>query len=127
MEIILQRVLAPIFLIVGVSHVLHPYRWADFFMRLKQTGQAAFVIAILTMPLGMLIVVGHNRWEWDWPLFLTLAGWGMTVKSAVYLLWPQLTEWVIRKGCEERSNGFRVAGLLMAFFGGVLSWKAFAS
>ena len=61
-----------------------------------------FVIPLFTLPFGLLLVTTHNIWKWELPLFLTIAGWGMTIKSAAYLLTPGLADRALSK---KMANG----------------------
>src|SRR3954451_15045922 len=64
--------------IIGLSHAAQPRLWAGFFNAMKQTGFAPLVIGMYYLPIGLVILLGHNIWAWDWPVFVTLAGWSMT-------------------------------------------------
>ena len=79
---------------------------------------------MVTLPLGLVLVVGHNVWAWDWPVFLTVAGWAMTIKSALYLLVPQAVERMLQKQMAKSLTNFRIAGAVMAVVGGVLTWQS---
>ena len=67
--------------IIGLSHAAQPRLWADFFNAMKRTGFAPLIIGMYTLPTGLVILLGHNIWAWDWPVFVTIAGWGMTMKA----------------------------------------------
>jgi hypothetical protein len=121
---IIQAVFAPAFLLMGLSHLLQPQLWVRFFDVMRQTGLAAAIIPIYTLPFALVLIVGHNVWVWDWPLFLTIAGWGMTIKCALYLLVPGLTDRMLAKKMVKTARTFQIAGAIMAFFGGVLTWQA---
>jgi hypothetical protein len=121
--IIIQAVFAPAFLLMGLSHLVQPQLWVRFFAVMGQTGLAAAIIPIYTLPFGLVLIVGHNVWVWDWPLFLTIAGWGMTIKCALYLLAPGLTDRVLAKKMVKTPRTFQIAGAIMAFFGGMLTWQ----
>ena len=74
--------------IIGLSHAAQPRLWADFFNAMKRTGFAPLIIGMYTLPTGLVILLGHNIWAWDWPVFVTIAGWGMTIKATIYLHLP---------------------------------------
>ncbi len=95
MEIFVARYFAITLLAVGLSHTAQPRWWRDFFIRLKATGFAGIIIAMFTFPLGLLIVLGHNIWVFDVPVITTICGWGMTLKSMTYALFPQRAEKMI--------------------------------
>jgi hypothetical protein len=35
----------------------------------------------ITMLLGLATVVAHNVWVWDWPVVITILGWGTLLKG----------------------------------------------
>ena len=76
---------APMLLVACLSHIAQPKLWAEFFRVLRRTGVAPLIIGMYTLPLGLLIVVGHNQWAWDWPVLITIVGWAMTVKAVISL------------------------------------------
>src|SRR5262249_14873344 len=78
----IQAVVAPGFLLMGLSHLVQPQLSVRFFEVVRQTGATGFIIPLYTLPLGLVLIAGHNLWVWDWPLVLTVSGWGMVFKSA---------------------------------------------
>ena len=68
--------------IIGLSHAAQPRLWAEFFSAMKRTGFAPLIIGMYTLPTGLVILLGHNIWAWDWPVFVTIAGWGMTATAS---------------------------------------------
>ncbi len=119
-----QAVVAPAFLLMGLSHLVQPRLWVRFFEVVRQTGVAACIIPMYTLPLALVLIVGHNVWVWDWPLFLTIAGWGMTIKCTLHLLVPGFADRVLEKNMAKTARGYQVAGAIMTFFGGILTWQA---
>jgi hypothetical protein len=71
---IVQAVIAPGFLLMGLSHLVQPQLSVRFFEIVRQTGAAGIIIPLYTLPVALVLIVGHNVWVWDWPLFLTIAG-----------------------------------------------------
>ena len=127
MDYYIQAIYSPMILIFGLSHILQPRLWADFFIAMALTGFARLIIGMYTLPIGLLIVVGHNQWVWDWPVLVTIAGWGMTVKAVIYMLVPGVSNRMIANADRwERGFGvFRVVGLFGAVPCAVLTWQAF--
>src|SRR5215469_3388044 len=75
---------------VGLSHVLQPLAWVEFFVWLRGQGRCAvFLEALLNLNFGALVVSFHNVWT-GWPVVLTLLGWGIVVKGLVRLIAPEL-------------------------------------
>ena len=123
---LVQAVFAPAFLLMGLSHVVQPQLWVRFFEAVARTGLASVIIPLYTLLVALVLVVGHNVWEWGWPLFLTIVGWGMLIKCSLYLLVPGFTDRVLVTTMAKSARSYQIAGAVMAFFGGVLTWQSWA-
>ena len=122
--ITIERIFAPAFLIMGLSHLLQPTLWLRFFEAIKQSGVAAVIIPIYTLPFGLVLIATHNIWHWDWRLFLTIAGWGMTIKSTSYLLIPEVADRMLEKKMATTPRGYQIVGAISAIFGAVITWQS---
>lgn len=113
-------------LIFCAAHAARPRLWADFFVAMGRTGFASLIIPMYTLPLGMLLILGHNIWAWDWRVLVTVAGWMMATKSVIYLLVPGAPERMIANAdrWESGFGGFRMVGIVGAALGAFLTWKA---
>jgi hypothetical protein len=121
---VIQAIFGPAFLIMGLSHLLQPKLWVRFFEVVKQSGVAAIIIPMYTLPFGLVLIATHNIWRWDWPLFLTIAGWGMTIKSAAYLLVPTLADRMLAKKMATTPRSYQIVGAISAIFGAIITWQA---
>ena len=110
--------------LVSVSHLAQPRLWRDFFIKLKETGVAGIVIAMYTLPQGLLIVLGHNIWVLDVPVIITICGWGMTIKSVIYALLPGRADAVIPTGANA-DRKYVWGGALMIPVSLLLIWHSF--
>ena len=89
MEIAIEKLVALCCLVFGLSHVLQPRMWVDFFIYLREKGETGVVVvALLHLPFGALIVSTHNIWH-GLPMIVTIIGWGWTLKGTLYLLYPK--------------------------------------
>jgi len=123
MELLIERMFAAGFLIAGLSHLLHPTLWGELFQELLQSRHAPLVIAVYSLPMGLLIVAGHNVWAWDVAVITTVAGWIMTLKSVVYLLIPQTLRRVAPR--DFRGRKFTGIGAVMSGLGVWMVYGAF--
>lgn len=99
-----------LFGVLGVSHILQPRAWAEFFILLRDKGEAgAFVDGLLNLPLAGVIIGFHNTWS-GIPAVLTLVGWALLIKSLIRLCAPRLALRIMARVSLERSSEFRVAG-----------------
>src|SRR5918912_1841594 len=88
MELAVTRLAIICFFVIGVSHVVQPRTWAQFFIEMRSKGRVgSFLNAFLHFPLGVVIVSFHNVWS-GLPLVLTLIGWGLVMKSFIYFVFP---------------------------------------
>jgi hypothetical protein len=120
MEVAVTKLAAVCFFVVGVSHVVRPRAWAQFFVDLRGRGETGSLLnALLHFPLGVLIVSFHNVWR-GLPVVLTLIGWGLVLKSFIYFVFPAHGAKVLARVSVERSWGFVVAGLFSVALSGLL-------
>ena len=125
MEALIAKVYAVLLLVTGLSHLAQPRRWADFFIELKKRETGAFLIGVLTLPLGLVIVIGHNVWVFDVRVLITIFGWMMTIKSIAYLLYPATFKAVSPDRHETFHKGFVWIGAAMTGIGAVLVYAVF--
>ena len=110
--------------LIGVSHLVQPRLWRDYFIKIKETGVAGIIIAMYTLPQGLLIVLGHNIWVLDIPVIITICGWGMTLKSITYAVLPRRAESVIPAGVDAHRK-YAWGGALMIPVSLLLIWHSF--
>src|SRR5215217_6137905 len=103
------EVVAVIFFgVIGLSHILQPNAWAEFFILLRGKGEAgAFVDGFLNLPTAGIIVGFHNVWS-GLPVVLTLVGWCL-IKSLIRFCAPKLALRMIARVSLERSWEFQIA------------------
>ena len=111
MEIAVQKLTAIFFLVTGLSHILQPRVWVRFFIMLREKGGVgSFINAFVHFPLGAVIVAFHNVWH-GIPAIVTLIGWGLTIKGALYFIVPSHGVRMLSAVSMERSWDFVVAGV----------------
>jgi hypothetical protein len=115
-----------LFGIVGLSHILQPKAWAEFFILVRGKGEAgAFMDGFLNMPLAGLIIAFHNIWS-GIPLVLTLAGWALLIKSLIRFCAPKRALRVMARVSLERSWEFQVAGVGLLALASLLGYGVYA-
>ncbi|HMF54978.1 MAG TPA: hypothetical protein VK619_01345 [Pyrinomonadaceae bacterium] len=120
MELAVTKLAIICFFITGVSHIVQPRVWAQFFIDMHGKGEVgSFLNALLHFPLGVLIVSFHNVWH-GLPVVLTLIGWGLVLKSFIYFVFPRHGGKILARVSIERSWEFIVAGLFSVGISGLL-------
>jgi hypothetical protein len=109
------------FLVIGISHVVQPRAWAEFFGWLRGKGLAgSFVNGFLSLWFGSLIVGFHNVWT-GIPAVLTCIGWAQVVKGTLAFVHPRLGLRSMAMLSPENAQRLLVApGMLLAALGGLL-------
>ena len=124
LETFIARFFSVSLFLIGLSHLIQPRLWRDYFLRIKETGVAGIIIAMYTLPQGLLIVLGHNVWVLDVPVIITICGWGMTIKSIIYALLPNRAAAVIPEGPNAHRK-YALGGALMLPVSLLLIWHSF--
>ena len=126
MERSVEVVAIILFGVLGLSHVLQPKAWAEFFILLRGKGEAgAFVDGFLNLPMAALIIGFHNVWS-GIPMVLTLVGWSLLIKSLLRFCLPKQALKVMARVSVERSWEFQVAGAALVVLAGLLGYGIYA-
>ena len=112
--------------VLGLSHLLQPKAWVEFFVLLRGKGEpGAFVDGFLNLPLAGVIIAFHNTWS-GIPVVLTLVGWGLLIKSLIRFCAPRLALRLMARVSVERSREFQVAGAGLLILAGLLGYGIYA-
>jgi uncharacterized protein YjeT (DUF2065 family) len=128
-DVLIARWVAILWILCGASHLFHPKLWAALLVPMRERETGGFILAGMSLPVGLLVILGHNIWVWDLPVIVTLAGWAASLKSAIYLLFPRAHMRVI--GSAERISGggmaraLRVVGVVILLLGALVAYDAF--
>ena len=115
-------------LIIGVSHIVQPGLWGEYFADLRARGRAGLVAKIMQVELwpALLIVSLHQVWSGP-AIVVTIYGWLLLLKVTVGLILPNLG--MASMAIPERApRSFVPAGVVMlaigATAGAALFWPA---
>jgi hypothetical protein len=116
-----------LFGVIGLSHVLQPKAWAEFFILLRGKGEAGvFVDGFLNLQLAGLIIGFHNVWS-GLPVVLTLVGWCLLIKSLVRFCLPKYGLMMFARVSVERCWEFQVAGVGLVGLASLLGYGVYAA
>lgn len=110
--------------IIGLSHLLQPVIWIEFFEYLHSKGNVGNIFnAMISLGMGSIILSFH--FIWIWPMILvTLYGLLLTLKGLTYLVAPSIGLKSIGS-INQNSKKFRWVGLVMVLFSLVLGYSLF--
>ena len=113
--------------VLGLSHILQPKAWTEFFILLRSKGEpGAFVDGFLNLPIGAIIIAFHNTWS-GIPAVLTLVGWCLLLKSLIRFCAPKLALRIMARVSVERAWEVQVAGGALVAFAGLIGYGVYAS
>lgn len=84
----LAFILAPIYLMIGLSILLYAKAWRNLIDKYQKDHLQLFPLMFFYAFFGMIFIMLYNVWTWDIWLIVTLTGWAMLVKSVLYFLLP---------------------------------------
>ena len=114
-----------LFGVTGLSHVLQPKAWVEFFILLREKGAAgAFVDGFLNLQLGAFIVAFHDAWS-GIPAVLTLVGWALLFKGLIRFCAPKHALRMMDRVSVERPWEFQVAGAFLVILAGIVGYGAY--
>lgn len=115
-----------LFGVLGLSHLLQSRAWAEFFILLRNNGEAgAFVDGFLNLAMAAIIVGFHNTWS-GIPAVLTLVGWCLLIKGLIRFCAPRLALRMMARVSIERSWEFQVAGAGLVVLAGLVGYGIYA-
>ena len=116
-----------LFGVIGLSHILQPKAWAEFFILLRGKGDAgAFVDGFLNLQAAGIIIAFHNVWS-GIPALLTVVGWCLLIKSLIRFCAPKVALRMMARVSVERAWAFQVAGAGLLFLAGLLRYGIYAT
>jgi hypothetical protein len=105
-----QTVMLMSCVLMGLSHLVQPQLWVDFFAVLRGLGRPGLVAnSFINSTSGIVIVSLHQVWSGP-AVLLTLFGWMLLTKSAVSLLLPDIGMRSLNLS-RVGSGAFRAAGI----------------
>jgi hypothetical protein len=120
----IASVLGPVWVIVGLSYLLYAKKWQDVARGWTKDHYSLIPMMLIVLILGIIAVRMYNVWEWNVWLLVTLAGWGMLLKGALFILLPGS----FFKGMMKAFNKgwvFHLGGLVALVAGGALSYYVY--
>lgn len=111
-----------LFGVLGLSHILQPKAWVEFFLLLLSKGAAGvFVDGFLNLAMAGIIIAFHNVWS-GLPVVLTVVGWCLLIKSLIRFCAPQRALKIMARVSVERAWEFQIAGAGLVAIAGVVGY-----
>ena len=112
--------------VVGLSHLLQPKAWVEYFILLRSKGEAgAFVDGFVHLPLAGFHHRLSQRMVWDTG-GASAVGWAFLIKSLIRFCIPKLGLRMMARVSFERYGEVRGASALLLVLAGLLSYGVYA-
>ena len=110
------------FAVIGLSHIVQPRAWVEFFVWLRERGEAGvFANAFLSLIFGSIIVAFHNVWT-GLPVVLTVVGWMQVLKALIYFTFPAFGLRKMRIPTDGKARMFVYPGVGFLVLAGLLGY-----
>ncbi len=124
MTSVLVPVCSWLLLILGVSYVLQAETWIRLSRDALANAHKYYPLFLFLLIFGLVIVFEHNTWSMDWNVVITILGWGMVIKSTLFLCLPRLMDPFAQLiEMDFIKNWIRIAGGMLAILGAFLVYQ----
>lgn len=119
----LGKVIGIYLIIISLAMLLHIDRFNEMVSQLSANPPLVFTIGFFTLILGLLVVVIHNIWQWNWRVLITIIGWIALLKGTSLIIHPALIDILTSFYVQNTIFDYSVAiidlilGIILVYFG----------
>jgi hypothetical protein len=119
----LSKVIGIYFIIVSSAMLLNMPQFLASVTLLINDAPLLFVTGFFTLIVGLLMVVSHNIWQWNWRVSITIIAWIVLLKASIIMICPQFIETIALSFVQDMNAAYIAAGvdfvigLLLSYFG----------
>ncbi len=113
-------------ILLGVSHIVRPQMWVDFFAELAVRGNPGVLWRTFSLELWPAVLIVSFHQVWTWPgVIITVYGHLLMVKVAISVIFPTVGLMSLRQAEARGRQAFIPAGLALIAIGGLCAWRVF--
>jgi hypothetical protein len=86
----LSKVIGMYFIIISIAMLSNMNQFINQMNGLIHDEPLIFTTGFFTLILGILLVVSHNIWQWNWRVIITIIAWITLIKGVSIILCPQM-------------------------------------
>ena len=121
--VFLAQLWGPVILAIGIGMFVSRSFYLRIYRDIEKGAFAALIFGGAAMAAGIAQIGVHNVWDTPLEILVSLLGWGLLVKGALFLIVPNFAD---RWGdYAARANVVPVVGVAMLVIGGYLSWLGY--
>jgi len=88
LSILVAKIVAIAYFALGIGMVGGQISSAKVLDIFSKSQGLTLITGVFAVIIGMLLVNSHNIWVKDWPVLITLIGWGALIKGVLFLAFP---------------------------------------
>lgn len=112
-------------LVLGLSYLLQKASWKklinDFFI--KGDIHKIIPMTLFMLVFGLAVIANHNIWEMSLRVVITIFGWSLAIKGALYLIVPEFSAKLAKPFMPFFDPWIRVAGVVITLLGALLVYR----
>ncbi|QLZ67670.1 hypothetical protein FOLKNPGA_00443 [Legionella sp. PC1000] len=120
----LSKVLGIYLIIVSLAMFANLQQFTIYVQELLKDAPLMLVTGFWTLIIGLLMVVSHNVWQWNWRLLITLIGWIILLKGTSMIFYPHYVDRATLVFMQDTSMAYSAAGFEL-ILGIILSYLGF--
>ncbi|MFC1567596.1 hypothetical protein ACFL3K_00135 [Pseudomonadota bacterium] len=112
-------------LVLGLSYILQKDAWkrvVEEFLS-KEDIHTIIPMTMFMLVFGLAVVANHNIWEMSMRVVITIFGWSLAIKGALYMICPDIGAKIARPFLPIMETWIRVAGVLITLLGALLVYQ----
>ena len=119
----LGKVFGIYLLLVSTALLINMTQFSEMIKQLINNAPLMFVTGFFTLIIGLLAVVSHNIWQWNWRLIITIIAWLSLIKGLSLIFYPQFIDSVSLMFVENIKVAYGAGildftlGLILVYYG----------
>ncbi len=107
----LSKVMGIYLIIISMAMLIDMHQFMVNISVLLNDAPLMFVAGFFTLIIGLLAVVSHNIWQWNWRVLVTIIAWLTVIKGASIIFYPQYIEYASAQFVNSMSCAYIAAGI----------------
>ena len=121
--IFLAQLWGPAILAIGLGVFINKGHYVRIYRELQREPFALLVFGLAAIMVGLLHIQAHNIWETVTEMIVSLCGWALFLKGAVFVIKPDVADnWGDRVASSQLVP---TVGALAVILGGYLTWVGY--
>ena len=123
-SILIAKLMGPVVLVAAIAMLANTKELQELARGFLEDRALIYITGVLAMLGGLAIVNYHNVWVVNWPVIITIFGWGMVIDGALRMAQPSVVR-SIGRPMLQNAMVIRVSGAVWALIGALLTYQGY--